>query len=166
MGRTRQPLFQQKIYLTALRVNVAADAGGEWGKHRPCFLLRIRLGICAVTYITPASTPRTPPLPSQNGRTRYVSQGWITLQKNILITCYPTAQQITTSPPMCSPALHSDFLESWPPFIIAPSEEHLTSPSATGHVSAAAFPSKMPGGYKQQGPPKDEALRGVVCSPF
>ena len=59
-GRMWQLLFLQKICLTALRVNVAADGGGERGKHRPCFLPRIRWGGCAVPYITPAPTPGTP----------------------------------------------------------------------------------------------------------
>lgn len=67
-GRMWQLLFLQKICLTALRVNVAADGGGERGKHRPCFLPRIRWGGCAVPYITPAPTPGTP-LPPRSGRT-------------------------------------------------------------------------------------------------
>lgn len=74
-GRTWQLLFKQKIYLTALRVNAAADGGGEWGKHQPCFLPRIRWGVCAVPYITPAPTPGTLPLPPRSGRTWCISQG-------------------------------------------------------------------------------------------
>ena len=74
-GRTWQLLFQQNIYLTALRVNVAADGGGERGQHRPRFLPRIRWGVCAVPYITPAPTPGTLPLPPRSGRTWCISQG-------------------------------------------------------------------------------------------